>query len=64
MERADAEHLRAYLAELARDANILPWGVLSEPFGNAGNAPPGVADIYTDLDTTVLEAVESEAALR
>ena len=61
---SDAEHLHAYLGELAREANILPWGALSENFASADNAPPSVADIYTDLDTTLLERVDSEATLR
>lgn len=49
---------------MAHEANILPWGVLSEAMSSPDNTPPGVADIYTDLDTTRLEEVESEATLR
>ena len=60
--RDDADSVRAYLTELAREANILPWGVLSEQFGSGNSAPPSVAEIYTDLDTARLEAeTEPEA---
>lgn len=64
VSRTDAEDLRDYLCEVAHEANILPWGVLSEAMSSPDNTPPGVADIYTDLDTTRLEAVDSEATLR
>ena len=38
--------------------------MLSEGFASPDNAPPGVADIYTDLDTTRSEHVVEEADLR
>jgi formylglycine-generating enzyme required for sulfatase activity/energy-coupling factor transporter ATP-binding protein EcfA2 len=62
--RSRAELRTRYLDEVAREANILPWGVLSEQFATPDNAPPGVADIYTDLDTTEVERVEHETELR
>jgi formylglycine-generating enzyme required for sulfatase activity len=62
--RSPDELRRLYLDELAREANALPWNALSESFANPDNIPPGVADIYTDLDTNELEQVEHEEGLR
>ncbi len=43
---------------------MVSWPRFSASTASTDNAPPGVADIYTDLDTTRLEQVESEASLR
>ncbi|MCP4627379.1 MAG: SUMF1/EgtB/PvdO family nonheme iron enzyme, partial [bacterium] len=62
----DSQKLRLrYLNDLAYEANNLPWASL-----DPGHADPsrgeslGLADIYTSLDTTELERMETEDQVR
>ena len=56
---------RRYLAELAAEANRLPWASLDPDYADPSRDESlGLADVYTALDTTKLERVESEDELR
>jgi len=56
---------RRYLAELATDANRLPWASLDPDYADPSRGESlGLADVYVALDTTELERVESEDELR
>ena len=56
---------RRYLAELAAEANRLPWASLDPDYADPSRGESmGLADVYTALDTTELERVESEDELR
>jgi hypothetical protein len=56
---------RRYLAELAAEANRLPWASLDPDYADPSRGESlGLADVYTALDTTQLERVESEDELR
>ena len=56
---------RCYLAELAAEANRLPWASLDPDYADPSRGESlGLADVYTALDTTELERVESEDELR
>ncbi|MCP4692347.1 MAG: hypothetical protein GY859_30155, partial [Desulfobacterales bacterium] len=56
---------RRYLAELAAAADNLPWASVDPEFADPGRGDgPGLTDIYTALDTTELERVESEDQVR
>ncbi len=54
-----------YLAELAATTNNLPWSSVDPEFIDPGQGEgPGLSDIYTALDTTELEGVETEDQVR
>jgi formylglycine-generating enzyme required for sulfatase activity/energy-coupling factor transporter ATP-binding protein EcfA2 len=56
---------RRYLADLAAEANRLPWASLDPDYADPSRGESlGLADVYTALDTTQLERVESEDELR
>ena len=56
---------QAYLNEVTREANLLPWLVMNEDFATPERGESlRLADIYTDLDTTALRRVRDEAELR
>ena len=56
---------RRYLAGLAAEANRLPWASLDPDYADPARGESlGLADVYTALDTTQLERVESEDELR
>ncbi len=62
---AGASLRRRYLQELERDANILPWGCVTAACADASRDENlGLADVYTDLDTTELRQVKREEELR
>jgi formylglycine-generating enzyme required for sulfatase activity len=54
-----------YLAELAAETNRLPWTNLDPDYADPGRGESlGLLDVYTALDTTQLEQVETEDELR
>jgi formylglycine-generating enzyme required for sulfatase activity/energy-coupling factor transporter ATP-binding protein EcfA2 len=54
-----------YLAEVAAEANRLPWASLDPDYADPSRGESlGLADVYVALDTTQLERVESEDELR
>lgn len=56
---------KRYLREMIMDANRLPWAPIHEGYGNAHNEESfDLVEIFTDLDTTELEAVASEESYR
>jgi formylglycine-generating enzyme required for sulfatase activity/energy-coupling factor transporter ATP-binding protein EcfA2 len=56
---------RRYLTELAVEANRLPWASLDPDYADPSRGESlGLTDVYTALDTTQLERVESEDELR
>jgi hypothetical protein len=63
---SEPETLRQrYLAELAAETNRLPWASLDPDYADPGRGESlGLVDVYTALDTTELERVESEDELR
>ena len=60
-----ADHQRAYLSELARENNILPWSRIFNEYADPNKGVTfGLEDVYTALDTTEMEAVQEETAYR
>lgn len=57
---AQRSHLAAYLKALARAANTLPWNVFTPEGAAPEQAPPTVAEIYTDLDTALRDVRQEE----
>lgn len=54
-----------YLEEVARQANLLPWGTIDVRYADPGYGESlRLVDVYTDLDTTDLRRVEREEDLR
>lgn len=61
----EAEARTAYLTEMAAECNLLPWKVIHTQFADPEQgAEMGLADIYTDLDTTDLRQIKREEELR
>ena len=57
--------LRAYLRHAVREANVLPWTLLTRDAADPGQGEDlRLADVYIDLDTTELRHVEREEDLR
>jgi hypothetical protein len=57
--------MRRYLTDLAAETNLLPWGRISpEEAGPAEESALRLADVYTALDTTAPERMDSEDDLR
>ncbi len=55
----------AYLRETAREANLLPWSVINLDLADPDKgADLRLAEVYTDLDTTVIRHMEREEELR
>ena len=66
LEECDTTNLlHCYLEELAHEANRLPWTSVEREYAHSeGGEDIGLAEVYTELDTTKLENVECEEELR